>query len=328
MMANYTPKNEESTWSAKSVLRKLFRFLRPVLLIYIGLLLFLAGCQRRLIYQPSHASGPSLRQKAARVGMAPWENTESDLIGWKSLPDPSGTPPDNRLVIFHGNAGFALHRTYFRDGFSGVGDGTVWELFILEYPGYGARPGSPGEENFYAAGERALRHLWQADDRPVYLLGESIGSGVACHLAAEFPDRIAGLILISPFTSLPDVAAHHYPIFPTRWILRDRYDNAEALKNYGGALAVLLAGNDQIVPPKFGRKLYKEYRGPKKLWVQENAGHNSIDYSPTGSWWRELSQFLIKADQADNTDLNFPGNSHFAANFQVTFVEKHGEQVD
>ncbi len=120
-------------------LRRLFRVLRVLLLIYVGFLLFLAGCQRRLIYYPSKTSESVLRRQAERAGMVPWENGDGNLIGWKTVPGPSSEPPANRLVVFHGNAGLALHRTYFRDGFAAVGNGEVWQIFLFEYPGYGAR---------------------------------------------------------------------------------------------------------------------------------------------------------------------------------------------
>src|SRR5690606_26402997 len=144
----------------------------------------------------------------------------------------------------------------------------VWEVHVFEYPGYGAKPGSPGEKRFAVAAREAFEALGTEDERPVFLLGESLGSGVACSLAAEFPERVAGLVLVTPFTSLPDVAAHHYSFFPVRWLLRDRYENAEALQGYGGPLAVLLAGRDEIIPAALGRKLHDGYDGPKQLWVQ------------------------------------------------------------
>ena len=69
---------------------------------------------------------------------------------------------------------------------------------------------------------------------------------------------------------------------------------AAALKEYSGPVAVLLAGEDYIVPTRFGQKLFDDYRGPKKLWVQQNAGHNSLDYNPKAAWWKEVSDFLMQ----------------------------------
>jgi uncharacterized protein len=276
--------------------RALFRLARIVILVYVGLLLVMAGCQRRMIYFPAKESESVLRERAARTGWAPWEHPDGRLLGWKDFSGPVAVPRPNRLVIFHGNAGFAQHRVYYRDGFGSVDD-APWEVYVFEYPGYGARPGSPGEPVFVAAGREALDVLWQADERPVFLLGESLGSGVACQLASEFPDRVAGLILTTPFTSLADVAARHYPIFPVRLLLRDRFDNVKALANYGGPVGVLLAERDEIIPAEIGRRLFDGYDGPKRLWVQEGATHNTLDYEAGWEWWGEVTEFLMRDSQ-------------------------------
>ena len=269
-----------------------FRLVRIVVLIYVGLLLLLAGCQRRMIYFPAKASESALRERAAETAWAPWEDTNGQLLGWKDLSTSATVHRPNRLVVFHGNAGFAQHRTYYRNGFGSVA-GAPWEVYVFEYPGYGARPGSPGEQAFAAAGRQALEALWQADQRPVFLLGESLGSGVACRLAGEFPDRVAGLVLTTPFTSLAHVAARHYPIFPVRLLLRDHYDNVAALTGYRGPLAILLAGQDEIIPADIGQRLFDAYDGPKRLWVQEAATHNTLDYSPDLRWWEDVTEFLL-----------------------------------
>lgn len=289
---NQTKEKSRSGWHV------LFRLGRIVLLVYVGLLVLVAGCQRRMIYFPAKSSEAVLRERAAETGWAAWETADGELIGWKDLNVTTAAQPANRLVVFHGNAGFAQHRTYYRDGFGGVAGG-LWEVYVFEYPGYGARPGSPGEQAFLAAGREALEALWEADGRPVFLLGESLGSGLACRLAGEYPDRVAGLILTTPFTSLVDVAARHYPFFPVRFLLRDRYDNVEALKSYRGPMAMLLAGQDEIIPAEIGQRLFDAHAGPKRLWVQETATHNTLDYGTDTGWWEEVTEFLIRHGPAN-----------------------------
>ena len=183
------------------------------LFIYLALILLLALLQRHLIYLPSRAREEDLLRQAERDGLHPWRDREKRLIGWRSsLPD-SAPQPRNRLVVFHGNAGYALHRTYYMNGFRSVPEGmAAWEVFLFEYPGYGARPGARNEENIAAAASQAVKGLLQEDSRPVYLVGESLGSSFASRLAAENPHSVAGLFLVTPLTCLTDVAASHYPI--------------------------------------------------------------------------------------------------------------------
>ena len=257
----------------------------------------LAGCavvgafQRKLMYIPSHEPESALLDLARNDGFEPWRDDTGAIIGWKSIRRERQAA--NRMLVFHGNAGYALHRSYDVSGFEGIDGGRTWEIYLFEYPGYGARPGAVGQEQFVKAGLHALNALCEKDSRPVFLLGESLGSGPACALAHASPDRVAGLFLVTPFARMGDVAAHHFGFLPVRLILLDRWDNAAALRGYRGPMAMLIAGQDEVVTAAQGRLLYEGYAGPKRLWTQPGAGHNSIDFRPSAPWWREVSDFLL-----------------------------------
>jgi pimeloyl-ACP methyl ester carboxylesterase len=256
------------------------------LLVVLGGIFMLAALQRQLIYYPELAPENALLESAARAGMTDWRSDAGEIIGWHTR-----TPDGNarRLVVFHGNAGHALYRQYFAAGFLSLR--MDWQVYLFEYPGYGARPGSPSEEAIKAAATDAVQGLLAEDARPVYLLGESLGSGVATYLASALSSQVAGVLLVTPFTSLTDVASHHYSMLPVRALLNERYDSMNALKHYNGPVAFLVAGNDEIVPAALGRRLYESYSGPKWLREQPGAGHNTLDFSPTASWWHDVVQF-------------------------------------
>lgn len=278
------------------ILSLLFVLLRIGALVYLGFFLLLVALQRQFMYFPTRGSEQELLDAAGGLKLLPWRDSAGRLIGWRSRHD--GQMPRNRLVVFHGNAGHALQRDYFAEGFTALEKGNLWEVYLFEYPGYGARPGTPKEKEFLAAARAALAPLLREDTRPVFLLGESLGTGVATQAAAAFPEAVAGLFLVTPFTNLPDVAAHHHPIFPVRPFVWDRYASDEALKRYRGRVAFLLTGQDEVVPLRLGRRLYDGYAGPKRLWIQEDVMHNTIDYSPGAGWWREISGFLLNSGEA------------------------------
>ncbi len=249
----------------------------------------LTKLQRQMIYYPSVAQEHEQLAEAARLGLQEWRDTSGALIGWRyGQRDERG----RRLLVFHGNAGFALHRDYFVRGFQALDMG--WQVFLFEYPGYGARPGSPSEKSIKLAAGQALELLLSGDARPVYLVGESLGSGVASHLAAIYPEQVAGLLLVTPFSSLSDVAAHHFKWLPARRLLSERYDSLDALSHYRGPIAFLLAGRDQVVPTALGQKLHDQYAGPRWLRVIPDAGHNTLPLDPAAPWWREVSSFLLE----------------------------------
>ena len=252
----------------------------------------LTALQRQLIYFPSKAPADVLSELASRMGLQAWRDNAGEVIGWRSPGDPDAR---YRMLVFHGNAGYALNRDYFVTGLRALG--SQWDVFLFEYPGYGAREGTPSEVNFKATATQALEALLAIDSRPVFITGESLGSGVASFLASTFPNDVAGLLLVTPFSSLTDVAAHHYPLLPVRILLSERYESREALSHYGGPVAFLLAGRDEVVTLELGRQLYDSYSGPKWLHVEAHAGHNTLPYNPGASWWGEVSSFLISSKE-------------------------------
>jgi len=258
----------------------------------LGVLIIFTSLQRQMIYHPGVAEEHELLQAAAPRGLTAWRDGNDNLIGWRPAETGNGV---RRVLVFHGNAGFALNREYFVEGFEALGQG--WDVFLFEYPGYGARPGNPSEDVIKAAAIEALELLLRSDEKPVYLVGESLGGGVASYLAAGYPDQVAGLLLVTPFTSLPDVAARHFKWLPVRTLLSERYDAQEALSDYAGPVAFLLAGDDQIVSLELGQTLHDSYDGPRWLRVVPGAGHNSLPLHPAAEWWEDMSAFLLTPRQ-------------------------------
>lgn len=250
----------------------------------------LTALQRQLIYFPSKAQPDALIQLASRLGLQAWHDSDGVAIGWKTAGNSSAR---YRMLVFHGNAGYALDRNYFVEGLQALGN--RWDVYLFEYPGYGAREGTPSEANFQVAATQALQVLLAGDSRPVFITGESLGSGVASYLAGTFPKQVAGLLLVTPFASLADVGAHHYPFLPLSILLSERYDSREALSHYRGPVAFLLAGRDEVVTTESGQQLYDSYVGPKWLHIEAHAGHNTLPYKPDARWWGEVSTFLTSS---------------------------------
>jgi uncharacterized protein len=257
--------------------------LKILLVAYALLLLAVALFQRRLLYFPTNFSEAEALQFATRADFLPWRNQAGQIIGWKLL---ATSTPTASVLITHGNAGCALDRSYLA-GAVHRADASL-NIYVLEYPGYGARPGSPSQSNIYSAAEDALANL--PTDFPVYLVSESLGTGVASHLAAMSPARIAGLALFAPYENLAAIAQNHMPFIPAGIMLRDRFNPGEDFKNYRGPIQFILAGADEVIPNQFGHRLYDNYTGPKNLEVVPNAHHNDIaEKSP--DWWRAVIKF-------------------------------------
>ena len=261
-------------------------------LVVSYLLLCAAGCawQRRLIYFPTKFDGRVAEQMAAKEGFQPWRNKAGEIIGWKL---PASASPTGSVLVVHGNAGCALNRGYIAGP---IHEAASRDVYVLEYPGYGARSGSPGMKSFLAAGEEAFALL--PDQLPIHLVSESLGAGVVSHLAKVHGSRVSGLMMFAPYNNLASVGQRQMPFLPVRLILRDRFNPAEWLKDYRGPVSILLAGADEVIPSDLGRKLHDEYAGPKRVQVIEGARHNDIaEQSP--EWWKDVFAFWQQNGQTN-----------------------------
>lgn len=256
------------------------------LLLAVALLVFQG--QRRLLYFPTRYALADAERTAARLGLSPWRDGAGHHLGWRS-PHPSRRAVA-RLVALHGNAGSALDRGYLPEVLQGPLLPPL-DVYLLEYPGYGARDGSPGQQAIVTATVEAVDLLAAEGPLPVLLAGESLGSAAAALAAAERP-AVAGLLLLTPLQSVAAVARRHYPWAPAA-LLRDRYDAAAALVRYRGPVAFLVAGADEVTFADLGVALHDGYAGPKRLWVQEGRGHNSVRYDPADPMWREAVAGLL-----------------------------------
>lgn len=256
-----------------------------LLAIVIGyglLVLLVALLQRRLIYVPTRLDPSVAQSTAARNGFAPWRNAAGEIIGWRM---PAGGPSTAAVLIVHGNAGFAGERDYLARP---IHDAGSVDVFVLEYPGYGARAGSPSRESFCAAAEDAFASL--PAGVPHYVVCESLGAGVGTQLAKTHPTEVAGLALFVPYHRLAWVAQRRFPLLPAGWLLRDRFAPADDLQSYHGPVKIIVAEQDEIIPATSGRKLYEAYAGPKDLQVIADARHNGVT-EQTPEWWRAVFAF-------------------------------------
>lgn len=262
--------------------RRIFRMLFVLVGLYVLLCVAVCTLQRRLIYFPVKLNPKLAEIMAERAGAIPWKNQSGQIIGWKFL---SKNSPTGSVLVVHGNAGCAIDRDYFAKPIRGAAS---VDVYLLEYPGYGARDGSPREKSFLSAAEEAFGLL--DTNHPIYVVSESLGTGVAAHLAKTQESRIAGMVLFVPYNNFAKLAQTKMSFLPVSLILLDRYDPEKWLKDYRGPIQFVLAENDEVIPPKFGRRLFDSYNGPKNLQVIKGASHNGVS-SQSAESWTKVFQF-------------------------------------
>jgi len=265
----------------------LSRLLRLLLLSLLAFYL-LAGAvvsinQRWFIYVPPTYTPRHMDRLAHAAKLERWKDSVGEPIGMKRLS--ARQPAEGSVLLLYGNGSCAVNCAHYADDIQNV---AAFDVFMLEYPGYGDRTGTPTQDSLTQTADIGFEML--PTNQPVYLVGESLGSGVAAHLAGAHPARIAGMMLLSPFDSLTDVAQYHMPIFPVHLILMDRFTSENDLRRYHGPIGVMVDGRDQVVPEKFGLRLYNDYAGPKRLWEFPQGGHIEIA-EPPAQFWKEVIGF-------------------------------------
>ncbi|MDQ3056239.1 MAG: lysophospholipase [Pseudomonadota bacterium] len=162
-------------------------------------------------------------------------------------------------------------------------------VYLVPYRGYGASEGTPSEEALLSD---ALAVFDQVKARqqgsPITVIGRSLGSAVASHVASQRP--VAKLVLITPFDSMASVAQSHYPWLPIRWLMQDRYETAQNLKKYDGPVLVVRAGKDEVIPASSTDRLIAALAKKPQVLNLAYATHNSIDGDP--AFGKTLSAFV------------------------------------
>jgi hypothetical protein len=151
------------------------RILVALAIIYAVICICFFVWQRSLLFFPYRIPADAVMAVAKKNGFIPWKNPAGEIIGWEILAD---TNSIGSVLVFQGNSGCA----FWNDDFiRPIHSGADVDVFILEYPGYGARPGSPSRKNFDAAAEEAFMLL--PKNLPRYVVSQSLGTGVAGDIA-------------------------------------------------------------------------------------------------------------------------------------------------
>jgi uncharacterized protein len=249
-----------------------------------GLFALMWSQQRRLIYFPSPGPLPPAAAMLSNGRDVVLETDDGIRLGAWYFPVAGGGPA---VLVCNGNGGDRSMRVELAAGLNRMG----LSVLLFDYRGYGGNPGRPSEDGL-SADARAAQEWLAAQpgvDRIVYF-GESLGAAVTVGLAVERPP--AAMVLRSPFTSLADVAAVHYPWLPGRRLLLDRYPSIERIGSVRVPMLVIAGDRDDIVPERLSRRLYDAAGEPKRYVVVPGAGHNDPALLDGRQMLAEIEGFL------------------------------------
>lgn len=223
--------------------------------------------QRRLLF-PAPGQYPA----APPPGFALVHSETDDGLRLSAFYRPA-VPGRKTLLFFHGNGDNLLGAIEATRGPAAAGHG----LMLAEYRGYGGNPGSPDEDGLYRDGDAAMRWLAGAGVAPrdIIVVGNSVGSGPATEMALRHD--VAGLILVSGFSSLPDVVRSQVPL--VGGLVRDRFDNEAKLARVRAPVFLLHGDADTLVKPDNLARLHAA-RPDATVALVAGAGHELAYTAP------------------------------------------------
>lgn len=264
----------------------MLRWIFVLALIYCSLLLLVFLFQERLLFFPQRVAAERVQELRNRGAIESLELRMSDGVtvrGWLVRNQPK--KPLKLLFYYGGNAEELSALIDDSQRFGG------YSPVLVNYRGYGESEGNPGEQVLQRDALEiydALTHRSDVSAAATVLMGRSLGTGIAVHVAANRPH--AGVILISPYDSMTSLARLHYPLLPTGWLLRHRFESIRLAPAVKSPVLILAAGGDTLVPLPHSRTLAEHWGGKIDFVEIGPSDHNSISFHPL--YWLSIERFL------------------------------------
>lgn len=236
-------------------------------------LLSLPGCIRSPIYYPTATSAAVVdRLAAAYDARRDPLVVESDVTLTGLRHDGGADAPV--LVFFGGNAMSIVETASL---LAEITRGSDWGWGAWAYRGYDGSGGRPRQDAIFRDALAQVQHL-AIGGRRLFVIGQSLGTGVAVHLAsslAERGDPPAGVVLLSPYTSIRRVADEALGL-PLGWVLADRYETERELPGVRSPVLVIHGAQDDIIGIAHGREVAAALGERATLVELPQAGHNDL----------------------------------------------------
>ncbi|UMZ73667.1 alpha/beta hydrolase [Natranaerofaba carboxydovora] len=267
-----------------------------LLIIYLVIVVLTYILQEKLLFHPVSLPKEPFSEKEKELKNIESINIKSNdstkLHGWLAKEDNSNNKQEKSPLVlyFGGNAEEVSHMVEVKDKFPG------YSLAPFNYRGYGLSEGTPTEEKLFSDALTIYDYMASREDideNNIVLMGRSLGSGVVVHLASK--REVKGLILVTPYDSITNVAKNKLPFLPVSYLLKHNFDSVNKAPNIKTPMLALIAENDNLVPPEHGKKLAKEWGGEYELKVIKDKDHNTIDMSE--DFWKSINSFISELNK-------------------------------
>lgn len=247
------------------------RVIKGLIVSYVIVLIALFLGQRDLVFKPRGDIDSPAHYGLQGYDEVILQTVDSlNLKAWYSKPEKS----KKAILFFMGNADELSNYVMF---FTQLRAADIAVLGVC-YRGYCGNEGRPSEQGLYADVDAALEFLRKDfADEDIIAVGRSLGSGAAVNLAHK--NSLGGIVLISPYTSLPNVAADIYWYMPVRWMMHDKFANIDKIAAVDAPVLIIHGDEDRLIPISHSIALNARIKSQKQLSIYKGATHNDINFT-------------------------------------------------
>lgn len=257
------------------------RIIRVVAISYLGVVFLLYFFQERFIFFPKVLPADykfqfngDYQEKVLTAGDA---QVHSLLF---KVPSPRGM-----ILYFHGNAG-AMDS--WGEVASELSQKTGCNVWMVDYPGFGKSTGSVRSQQQLLDIAQAFVNEVRRDypDLRLFIYGRSVGSGIAVKTAMH--NKVDGLILETPYTSLYEMAKLRFSWFP-QILLKYSMPSAQWIQNVEAPILIVHGDHDQVIPAGMGYKLSQASHRSTYVLIP-GGNHNNL--SEFGAYWDAVMSII------------------------------------
>lgn len=261
-----------------------------ILLIVLGLYLLICltlySVQERLLFFPRGVS--EVMKKEHEETFIETVSGEVTLRGWLTSPE-----SENLIIYYGGNGEELSHLVSDLSAYSG------FSSLLVNYRGYGESEGKPSEQALF----KDALHLYDTyagKYKKVFLIGRSLGTGVASYVASQ--RAVTAVTLITPYDSISNTAQEKFPILPMRLLVRHPFDSVGRAGSIHTPAQFLIAERDRVISRERSKALFDAWAGEKTWVIKEGHGHNSYNLGPSGEG--EVYAYFRKFTSLGNKEEN------------------------
>ncbi|MDM8553223.1 alpha/beta hydrolase [Desulfococcaceae bacterium HSG7] len=271
--------------------------LRIILAVLVGFPLTIAAIlyifQEKFLFLPPTSDEAMLQRVRNKFPKCEITLTTPDHVKLHGWYIPGNTTPKSPLLIYFGGNSEDMTGV-LEDPFFELTRLRPCALLLVNYRGYGLSEGLPGEKQFFKDAVFLYDHFAnrnEIDQTGVIVMGRSLGTGVAVHLASQ--RTLKGIILVSPYDSITNVAQELYPYIPVSLFIRHPFDSASLASSVKIPLLALTAESDSTISSERSHALLAKWGGPCHHVSIPQVDHNDLNLSKL--YWESISNFLRHA---------------------------------